>query len=231
MPKLLRETISTEINSLFQNFLVSQSMNTSNSELVEEVFENLRHTLLQKQQHIMFSLMNNQSMANSVRQYPHQITYSNFEQKLLDGNQLHNIIVCLLALSDLFLNAVEEYLKTIENNFDLLLHLTSKYYQFQSTVIGIEQNLGFLFQNYGELHQELFSTNLGKFSFWKPAFAMWIKKMNKFHQTTNPIYSSLLQLNTNEEFEKSMMDKKYQKIFSKTNKDLDQQMKVSSQSY
>jgi len=72
---------------------------------------------------------------------------------------------------------------------------------------------------------------LGKFSFWKPAFAMWIKKMNKFHQTTNPIYSSLLQLNTNEEFEKSMMDKKYQKIFSKTNKDLDQQMKVSSQSY
>jgi len=46
MPKLLRETISTEINSLFQNFLVSQSMNTSNSELVEEVFENLRHTLL-----------------------------------------------------------------------------------------------------------------------------------------------------------------------------------------
>lgn len=61
---------------------------------------------------------------------------------------------------------------------------------------------------------------MGKFNFWRPAFTMWIKKMNKFHEKTNLIYASLLQSNINQTFEKYVLSEKYQKIYSKISNNL-----------
>lgn len=56
---------------------------------------------------------------------------------MIEGNKVHNFVLSLLALTDLYLEGIRQELEQIENNFDLLLTLTSKYSQFQNTIINM----------------------------------------------------------------------------------------------
>ena len=72
---------------------------------------------------------------------------------MIKGNKLHNILVGLFALTDIQLDLVSEYLKAITDPFELFLHLNTKYQQFVSTIISVEENLGCLFQSYEYLYR------------------------------------------------------------------------------
>jgi hypothetical protein len=98
---------------------------------------------------------------------------------------------------ELHLDFTRQYLRSIGNPFELLVQLTLRYTQFVNTVLAVEENLGFVFENYGELYTEIFGQRDTKFCFWRPTFVMWMDKMNEFHDTTNTIYAAILHEDTN----------------------------------
>lgn len=74
-----------------------------------------------------------------------------------------------------------------------MLELTVRYTQFINTVMSVEENLGFIFKNYGAIYDEIgVKPATTRMSYHKPALTMWLSKMQKFHSKTNQSYLELL---------------------------------------
>lgn len=72
-------------------------------------------------------------------------------QLYASNNELHNLILGILGLTELYLSNIQEYLQGIEDPFHLFVEFISKYTAFQNTVIGFEESFGIIFETYGEI--------------------------------------------------------------------------------
>ena len=71
------------------------------------------------------------------------------------------------------------------------MELTIRYLQFQNTVISVQENLGFVFDTYNELYEELYGPQPTNFTYHSCAMDKWKIKMSGFHQVTHQVYSRL----------------------------------------
>ena len=74
-----------------------------------------------------------------------------------------------------------------------MMQLMARYSLYESMIATIEQNCGFIFDQYSEIHADIFGSE-SSVTFWKPAMAKWIAKMECFHPKTNLIFYDLCQL-------------------------------------
>ena len=90
-------------------------------------------------------MKSNHEVSKKIRHYPHLITSENMEAFMLKGNSLTNLIVGLFALLDTKVSMVEEYLNNLDDDFQVLVELLTRYSEFQSFVLLVEENLQFVF--------------------------------------------------------------------------------------
>ena len=89
-----------------------------------------------------------------VRYTPYEITFDNYESFLLEEHHLHNCIIYLFALTELYLNGICDYLDSISDPTYAFVELMARYSNFRSFVMEFEVH---------------FLVNLGKFGLhiWK----------------------------------------------------------------
>ena len=90
-------------------------------------------------------MKSNYEISKKIRHYPHLITSENMEEFLLKGNCLENLVVGLFALLDIKVCIVEEYLNNLDDSFQILVELLTRYSEYQSFVLLVEENLQFVF--------------------------------------------------------------------------------------
>ena len=67
------------------------------------------------------------------------------EEFMLKNNCLANLVVGLFALLDAKVSMAEEYLNNLDDGFQVLVELLTRYSEFQSFVLLVEENLQFVF--------------------------------------------------------------------------------------
>lgn len=123
----------------------------------------------------------------------HEITYANMHEFLIEGNTLHNLIVNILAMMELYVSHVCLYLESLADPFELMLQFISRYNQFQNTVIGFEDNYSFIFRNYDEICRDICNENrTEKFEFFRSAIQMWKAKMSDLEKKATQEYLNLM---------------------------------------
>jgi hypothetical protein len=73
-----------------------------------------------------------------LRFTPYEITYENIKNYLVENNSLHNLLVCLFALTDLWLTAIKIYISAIEDPFHRYIELITRYSIYRNYIISIE---------------------------------------------------------------------------------------------
>lgn len=69
---------------------------------------------------------------------PYEITYQNFKGLMLKENTLHNMVVTVFAVTDIWIEAIFSIVNAIEDPFYKLVEMMSRYAVFRSYVIELE---------------------------------------------------------------------------------------------
>ena len=89
-----------------------------------------------------------EKITRKLRYLSHEVTYENLSNFEAPNNEFHNLIVAILGLTETYVSNAKEFLSTVEDPFELLLQFTTRYIQFQNTVINFEENFGFIFHTF-----------------------------------------------------------------------------------
>lgn len=123
-----------------------------------------------------------------LRFTPYEITYENYGNYLVQGNSLHNFLVAIFALTDVWLTSIKAYISSLEDPFHKYVELITRYSIYRNYVISIEENLSFAFEMYNELYSEVFGGGKPMYRFWRPAMAKWTVKFEPYHTECSMIY-------------------------------------------
>lgn len=127
-----------------------------------------------------------------LRFTPYEIGLHNYEDYLVENNSLHNLLVSIFLLTDLWINSINQYISSLTDSFHRLVEFITRFNIFRNFVIGIQENLGFAFQQYDELYEDVFGSGKPKYRFWRSAMGKWILKFHQFHQELHAVYFSTL---------------------------------------
>ena len=70
-----------------------------------------------------------------VRYMPYEITFHNFQALMLKDNSLHNLVVTIFAVTEVWIEAIFSLVSAIEDPFYQLVEMMSRYSVFRSFVI------------------------------------------------------------------------------------------------
>lgn len=125
-----------------------------------------------------------------VRYTPYEVTAKNMREFVIEGNELHNFIVGLFALTDVMVESTHTFISLIPDPLHRLVELLLRYSIFRNYVLAVEDYLAFAFRTYENIYHDSIEQDPKKpqYKFWRPALTKWFLRMEHLHGEGTEVY-------------------------------------------
>jgi hypothetical protein len=98
------------------------------------------------------------------------------------------MIATLYALSDIWLHSTKLYIETLTDSFHRYVEFLTRYSIYRNWVLMVQENLGFMFELYGEIYDDVYNDTTAKYYFWRGAMTKWLITMQHLHPSCNAVF-------------------------------------------
>jgi hypothetical protein len=112
-----------------------------------------------------------------------KIRHDNWEDFLIEGFRLHNIIVVIFGLCSQLVTSFSFIIGQLEDPFLKFTEFTLRANIYRNFILNLNEKFEFLFERYSQFYENVYSAPLDRppFKFWRPALSIWIQEMKKYH--------------------------------------------------